>query len=243
MRIRINPVRRAPSLVHGLALVGHDAIQTERNIRKLMKGFPPKLYALSNQLVRAVLKGCTYEWALDQAKRHKDEDQKKYALIVLPLLKEFLCKVKPAWVRDLEVDPIQIGPGLQLPVKVHSLMRVGDQLEVLIIHFWAKGISVAQKRAAMTIVKDRLSRREELKDARLRWIDLSAPSSKEERKVEEITWGTFPLMNTTELKDITDRLYDGWQLYMQAPEMPRKAKPKTDKRQPDIFGDDAGLTP
>lgn len=243
MRIRINPVRRAPSLVHGLALVGHDAVQTERNIRKLMKGFPPRLYALSNQLIRAVLQGCEYDWALDQAKHHGDEEQKKYALIVLPLLKDFLTTIKPVWVRDLEVDPIQIGPGLQLPVKVHSLMRVGDQLEVLIVHLWAKGISVTQKRAAMTIVKDRLSRREELKDAKLRWIDLSAPSSKEKRAVEEITWETFSLMDSAELKDITDRLYDGWQLYMQAPEMPKKPKPKTDKRQRDMFDVDLGPTP
>lgn len=243
MRTRINPVRRAPSLVHGLALVGHDAVQTERNIRKLMKGFPPKLYALSNQLVRAVLQGCEYEWALEQAKQHGDEEQKKYALVVLPLLKSFLTAVKPVWVRDLEVDPIQIGPGLQLPVKVHSLMRVGDQLEVLIVHFWAKGISEIQKRAAMTIVKDRLSRREELKDAKLRWIDLSAPSAKGERIFEEITWDSFPLMGSAELKDITDRLYDGWQLYMNAPEMPRKPKPKTDKKQPDMFGEGPGPTP
>ncbi|MEW6539173.1 MAG: hypothetical protein AB1448_11370 [Pseudomonadota bacterium] len=208
-----------------------------------MKGFPPKLYALSSQLVRAVLQGCSYDWALDQAKRHSDKEQRKYALLVLPLLKNFLCKTKPVWVRDLEVDPIQVGPGLQLPVKVHSLMRVGDHLEVLIIHFWAKGISVDQKRAAMTIVKDRLSRREELKEAKLRWIDLSAPSSKDERTLEEITWETFPLMDNEELKNITDRLYDGWQLYMLAPEMPRKAKPKSDKRQPDMFGDESGPTP
>jgi len=243
MRIRTNPVRSAPSLIHAVALVDETAMKTERRIRSLMRAFPPRLYALAGQLVRAVLKGETYDWAIRQASVHKDAEQKKYALLVLPLLKSFLQSVKPDWVRDLKVDPYQLGVGLQLPVKVHSLMKVGNRIEVLVIHFWAKPISNTQKRAAITIIKSRLAAREELRDAELRWIDLCVPHGMNARQFRTIGWDTFQLMEPAELKAFSDILFEGWQLYLTNPEPPRPRKPRPDPNQPDIFDRPSGPPP
>lgn len=244
MPIRTNPVRGAPSLIHAVALVENSVAKTEKQIRKLMRAFPPKLYDLASQLVRAVLAGQEYSWAIAQAEKHSDEDQKKYALLVLPLLQTFLEKTKPDWVRDLKVDPYQLGVGLQLPVKVHSLMKVGNRVEVLVIHFWAKAISEDQKRAAITILKSRMDAREELRHAHLRWIDLSVPNGKKARDVVDIGWDTFQLMPNDELKTFSDILFDAWELYLTNPEPPRPRKPKSNPNQPDMFGGSPpGVTP
>lgn len=240
MAARVNPVRSAPTLIHAVALVGHDVASTELNIRKLMKGFPPQLYKLANQLVIAVLKGRPLAWARSQARKHANVDQRRQARLVLLRLTPLLRSLKPDWVRVLDVDPYQVGPKLQLPVKVQALMKVDGKVEVLVLHLWQKPLGERPRRAAATILKDRLSQREELTDAGLRWFDISIPDGEDERGLREFSWSDIRLMDDEELQGFIGTLREGWELYQLNPVPPRPPRPRPSPDQADFFPDGPG---
>lgn len=235
MPSRLNPVRNAPSIIHAVALVGLDVASTEQNIRNLMRGFPPAYYKLANQLVRSVLKGRSLAWARAQARRHMNEEQRKQARIVLIQMTPVLRRLKPEWVVDLDVDPYQVGPRLQLPVKVHGLMKVNGKHEVLVMHLWQKGLSEKSRNAAASILKDRLSQREELANAELRWIDISMPFGERRRSLREYNWGDINLMPQAEMERFLGILREAWDLYLERPEAPRKPRPNSTSDQPTLF--------
>lgn len=235
MSSKLNPVRSAPTLIHAVALVGKDVPSTEHNIRQLMRGFPPQLYKLSNQLIFAVLGGQSLSWAQRQAKLHRDPDQAKYARLCLISLARFLRKTKPDWIRPLEVDPYQVGPGLQLPIRVLGLMKADGAAQVVVLHLWQKPLEERAFRAAATILKDRLQTREELSDVGLCWVDISMPKGSKRRLLRRYDWTDVALMDQKELNEFADTLKGGWDLYQSNPLPPRKSKKRPPSDQPDMF--------
>lgn len=240
MSSKLNPVRSAPTLVHAVALVGKDVASTEHNIRKLMGGFPPQLYKLANQLVFAVLNGQRLQWARRQAKLHKDPNQARYARIVLANLTKFLRETKADWIRPLEVDPYQVGPGLQLPIRVLGLMKCRGSVEVIVLHLWEKPISERAFRAAVTILQDRLRTREELANVGLRWLDISKPKGSKARYLQQYGWSDVSLMPRDELNEFAGTLKEAWDLYQANPVPPKRPRKRPSAGQGEMFPDPRG---
>jgi hypothetical protein len=175
-----------------------------------------------------------YDWAEKQVSTSKKERQKKSAEEALPLLKDYLNSNKPEWIRQLEIEPYPVAHDFQIPVRVAGLMRVGDELRILVLHSWRKRLTEEQLRAALTIIHNRLTTREELRSARLHLLDISTNSFTGRRTFREIGWQSVTLMDEVELADFVGRLYEAWKEYQLDPAEKPKPRPKPSS-QTDMF--------
>jgi hypothetical protein len=241
MASKPNLVRKAPSLLHAVALVAPTRQGTLRNIRKMAHGAPPALYRTAVEIVLATLRGSAAalwtpaegaQWAMAQAKAIPDDDRRKCAEQVVRFLKPYLRATQPQWVRPLSMEYYQAGPDLQIPVRLSALMAIGGKFVVLVLHLWRKPLGLEQRQAAVAILHNRLQQRPELANAELHFIDISMPEGHKDREYRMSTWANLTLMPPEALKAFTDRFYAAWQDYLADPEpapKPRRPrKPKSD---------------
>lgn len=225
-----NPVRAAPSLFHLVALVQADPLSTLREIRSVA-GRKPDLYTPVKQLTGRILNGMSYEWAYKQAETLPDERQRRSALEVLPLLKEYLETADVDWIKPFSVEPYRVGRELYVPIKLAGLMSKSGEFCVLGLHFWRKRLQDYQFRAALTMLKDRLESRTELRGAKLNILDASVDLNGH-RQFRIVDWNRFVLMGEDELTSFNDVLYHAWHLYEASPQdvppRPRKQGPQTE---------------
>jgi len=241
---RMKSIRDISNIIYAIANWDPDFSTMARNFRKSIEPkYYPQIYKTLNDLLRAVFKGQTFEWAYKQAENIQDDIVRIATQSALLTLEPYVENRR--WVsffNDIPAHEFQASADVKIPIKIFGILQDLTGHSLVVFCCWKKGLCHEQLRILASLVRYYADQYPELKNCRLEVIDLSCDKPKGTRSLKIHTWETLPIFNSEDLNKITKLMADA---YLWAAkdfeENPPPKKPK--KRRPGERGDTIEMFP
>jgi hypothetical protein len=227
---------RTPTLQHASYLIGPDVPTTANNIHRLRKGAPPYRLAVARQLIVAVLKGQSFEWAKRQADTIADEALRRATKEILFCLKQYLTSVRVSWFRTIETFPYPIGRGLVIPINPLGMISDGEKIRLLWPQLWRTRTLNPMQFNVFGGVLERAVYAVEPDITELEWMEMSVPAGAADRELRLRGRDAYAPISDEELAATLDRLAEAVEIVNGEPPAPGRKRSSRDDRTGDLFG-------
>ncbi|HVZ30611.1 MAG TPA: hypothetical protein VG839_09475 [Asticcacaulis sp.] len=237
---KLKSIRDISNIIYAVANWDEDPNAMREKFRKAIEPkYYPQVYRALVDLITAMAKGRTYEWALAQAKLLTEEMVQNATVSALKVLKPHFENRTIDWfLNDLPKHEFQASADVKIPVKIFGVIKDQNGLHLVVLCHWKKALSTKQLRILASLVKYYAEQYPELAEANLEMVDLSCVGKHRTLKVH--TWNTLELLSSNELNEVMKGMADAylWAVsdFEANPTSPRKKpkKPK-DRKTGDLF--------
>lgn len=213
-----SPITKMPNFASSARLYSRDKNEIITGLRRSERK-PPPIYDSTRDFILLILEGkLNYDLAIKQAKNIPDETERRCALDVLRVTKEFLEKEQKGKLSPLEGMFIEFSDDSTIPISQLYVRILGNEQRLFYLCPWEKPLNETQLSVAGGIIRRAIPNfYPQYADCEIDFVSTHMDQIANKRTIRISNWSKITPLDSPQLDNVLSALRIAWREYRALP--------------------------